>query len=89
MQELTLKEFTEAVESDPRIAKRFQESHSPGPVADRLGVSRQRVHQMLLAGRLQGCRLVHKDGSLAAIVIFDDSLRQLERERGREARLAS
>lgn len=86
MQELTLREFTEAVESDPKIAKRFQDSHSPGPVAARLGITRQSLHELLRRGRIEACRLVHKDGSLAAVVIFDDSVRRYERERA--ARLA-
>lgn len=59
------------------------DSYSPGGAASVLGVSRQRVHQLIEQGDLLALRLIHSgSGDLAAIVISSTSLRDYQRRQG-------
>jgi hypothetical protein len=59
------------------------DSYSPGGAAAVLGVSRQRVHQLIEQGELLALRLIHSgSGDLAAIVISSTSLREYQRRQG-------
>jgi hypothetical protein len=78
---MTRKEFATRTAKDGSFRRRFQRSTSPGPVAVRLGVSRQRVHKMLEDGILDGLKVI-EDGEghhPLFIVIFDDSVEARER----------
>lgn len=60
------------------------DSFSPGGAASFLGVSRQRVHQLIDQGELLALRIVHQgSGDLAAIVISSASLRDYQRRTGK------
>lgn len=75
------REFLQRFRTDEDFGRRCESATSPGPVAAALGVSRQRVHQMLQSGKLDGVRVLKPDGDTAAIYIFRDSVTKLLRER--------
>lgn len=58
------------------------DGYSPGGVCQLLGVSRQRVHQLVDADKLDAYRIHDRLGNLAAIIITDESLSRLAAERG-------
>lgn len=64
-----------------KISGTAQDGYSPGMVASLLGLSRQRVHKLIEADKLDCYRIVDK-GQLRALVITDESLARLARERG-------
>lgn len=70
----------ERVAGTPRMGA--VHGYSPGYVAAQLGVSRQRVHALMDAGKLTAY-YVEDDtsGALRAIIITDDSLQALKAER--------
>ena len=74
MQTMTKREFAKAM-LDDTFRERFTRSWSPGPVADQLGISRQRVHELMQLGKLETLRVVNEDGSLAWINIYEDSVK--------------
>ena len=81
MQTMTRKEFMRRFAKDPVFGRRVDNSTSPGPVAARLKVSRQRVHALLENGKLDGVRVLKPSGGTAAIFIFTDSVDALLRDR--------
>ena len=74
MQTMTRKEFARAMEDD-EFRDRFTKSWSPGPVAELLGVTRQRVHALCMKGQIETLRVVNDDGSLAWLNIYEDSVK--------------
>lgn len=78
---MTRKEFARRTYADGSFRSRFANSSSPGPVAVRLGVSRQRVYQLLEAGTLDGVKVIEDgpDRHPLFIVIFDDSVAAREK----------
>ena len=55
------------------------------PVADRLGVSRQRIHELCMKGQVETLRVVNDDGSLAWLNIYEDSVKAYLRDAKRQA----
>ena len=84
MQTMTKREFAKAM-LDDTFRDRFAKSWSPGPVADQLGVTRQRVHQLCTTGELDTLKVVNEDGSLAWINVFEDSVKAYLRTAKRKA----
>lgn len=78
---MTRKEFATRTAHDLAFRRRFAASSSPGPVAARLGVTRQRVYQLLDAGILDGLKVIEDgpDRHPLFIVIFDDSVAAREK----------
>ena len=84
MQTMTRDEFARAMEDDD-FRERFRKTTSPGPVADRLGVSRQRIHELCMKGQVETLRVVNDDGSLAWLNIYEDSVKAYLRDAKRQA----
>ena len=74
MQTMTRDEFARAMEDDD-FRERFRKTSSPGPVADQLGVTRQRCHELIQNGKLETLRVVNEDGSLAWLNVYEDSVK--------------
>lgn len=79
METLTRAEFTRRISADRTFVRRFREATSPGPVAARLGVSRQRVYKMLQDGVLDGVRVLNGDGRTDFVLVFEDGIEARER----------
>lgn len=85
---MSLTEWAEALElhrGKPSY-KRFQGS-SPGSAGDRLGVSRQRIHQFLKEGRLDMIVLHHDgdpDKTPCARLVTDESIERFQLGKMRE-----
>ena len=75
------REFLHRFRTDEQFGRRCESAVSPGPVAASLGISRQRVHQMLESGKLEGVRVLKPSGGTAAVYIFRDSVARLHKER--------
>lgn len=82
---MTRREFMERFRTDEDFGRRCDSATSPGPVAASLKVSRQRVHQLLESGKLDGVRVLKPNGDTAAIYIFRDSVMRLQRARNAAA----
>lgn len=74
MQTMTRREFAAAMEDDD-FRTRFMRTWSPGPVAEWLGVTRQRVHTLCEKGQVETLRVVNDDGTLAWLNIYEDSVK--------------
>lgn len=73
---LTFEEWSKIFESVSDEERDEWNGPSPGGAAGELGVSRQRVHQLLAKGKLNGIEFVEKDGSFRAFTVTDASIRR-------------
>jgi DNA-binding transcriptional regulator LsrR (DeoR family) len=76
---MTLAQFAKAIEDGDAQVAEYVRGTSPGPVAAELGISRQRLHELLTEGKLDALRLVDAKGSLVAILIPDRAVRERHR----------
>ena len=84
MQTMTRDEFARAMEDD-EFRERFRKTLSPGPVADLLGISRQRLYTICSDGTLETLRVVNDDGTLAWLNVYEDSVKDYLRRQKRRA----
>jgi excisionase family DNA binding protein len=57
--------------------------------AKRLGVSRQRVHELIEGGKLEGARLYDQDGDLIKVVVSKRSVQAFQEYRTKRAELVA
>jgi len=75
---LTFEEWSKVFESVPEDERDEWNGPSPGGAAGDLGVSRQRIHQLLSQGKLNGIELVDDDGSFRAFTVTKASIRRYQ-----------
>jgi len=73
---LTFDEWAEALYTAPETEKGKWNGLSPGGAAGALRVSRQRVHQLLTQGKLDGLELVDDRGNWGAFLVTDASIQR-------------
>ena len=80
------KSYSDAVKSDSLIKGDLM-GFSPSGAADELGITRQRVHQLVNEGKLDQIVVIDKNGNICATFITKNSVsayKDIERKPGRK-----
>jgi hypothetical protein len=75
---LTFPEWSKIFESLPENERDEWDGVSPGGAAGQLGVSRQRIHQLLTQGKLNAVELIDEDGTFRAFTVTAASIRRYQ-----------